>query len=136
MIAGLDGEYDHSDSPQIYCVVILRVCRPGIPDSRLKEAYEESFLSETYPSVALSKNTICSFREKLGKNLSRIHSFMRKKAVEVGQGHHLIVDDTLKSDESGVNTLSDFSRKARTKRSCDISVIYTFNLEKKEPVCS
>lgn len=61
---------------------------------------------------------------------------MRKKAVEVGQGHHLIVDDTLKSDESGVNTLSDFSRKARTKRSCDISVIYTFNLEKKEPVCS
>lgn len=71
MIARLDGEYGHSDSLKIYCVAILRVCRPSIPDSRLKEAYEESFLSETYPSVALSKNTVCSFLEKLGKNLSR-----------------------------------------------------------------
>ena len=136
MIARLDGEYDHSDSLKIYCIAILRVCRPGIPDSRLKEAYEESFLSETYPGVALSKNTVCSFLEKLGKNLSRIHSFMRKRAAEVGQGHHLLVDGTLKSDESGVNTLSDFSRKARTKGSRDISVIYAFDLEKKEPVCS
>lgn len=56
--------------------------------------------------------------------------------LEVGQGHHLLVDGTLKSDESGVNTLSDLSRKARTKGSRDISVIYAFNLEKKEPVCS
>lgn len=56
--------------------------------------------------------------------------------LEVEQGHHLLVDGTLKSDESGVNTLSDFPRKARTKESRDISVIYAFNLEKKEPVCS
>lgn len=55
--------------------------------------------------------------------------------LEVGQGHHLLVDGTLKSNESGVNTLSDFSRKARVKGSRDISVIYAFNLEKKEPVC-
>lgn len=56
--------------------------------------------------------------------------------LEVGQGHHPLVEGTLKSDESGVNTLSDFFRKARTKESRDISVIYAFNLEKKEPVCS
>lgn len=35
-----------------------------------------------------------------------------------------------------MNTLSDFSRKARTKGSRDISVIYAFDLEKKKPVCS
>ena len=56
--------------------------------------------------------------------------------LEVGQGHHLLVEGTLKSDESGVNTLSDFSRKARMKGSRDISVIYAFDLVKKEPVCS
>ena len=55
--------------------------------------------------------------------------------LEVEQEHHLLVDGTLKSDESGVNTLFDFSRKTRTKGSRDISVIYAFNLEKKEPVC-
>ena len=56
--------------------------------------------------------------------------------LEFEQEHHLLVDSTLKSNESGVNTLSDFSRKARTKGSRDISVIYAVNLEKKEPVCS
>lgn len=56
--------------------------------------------------------------------------------LEVGQGHHLLVDSPLKSYESGVNTLSDFFRKARTKESRDISVIYAFDLVKKEPVCS
>lgn len=65
------------------------------------------------------------------------HTFDRNRLIlEVGQGHHLLVEGTLKSDESGVNTLSDFSRKARMKGSRDISVIYAFDLEKKEPVCS
>ena len=65
------------------------------------------------------------------------HMFDRNRLIlEVGQGHHLLVDGTLKSDESGVNTLSDLSRKSRMKGSRDISVIYAFYLEKKEPVCS
>lgn len=136
MIGKLDAEYDHSDSLRIYCMAVLRVCRPGIADCELKEAYEESFLSELYPGVALSRNTVSSFHEKVGKNLLRIRSFMRKRAAEVEGGHHLLVDGTLKSDESSVNTLSDFSRKARTKGSRDISVIYAFDLEKGEPVCS
>ena len=47
-----------------------------------------------------------------------------------------MVDGTLKSDESIVNSLSDFSRKARTKGTRDISVLYAFDLEAMEPVCS
>ena len=61
---------------------------------------------------------------------------MRRGEFQAEQGHHLLVDGTLKSDERGVNTLSDFFRKVRTKGSRDISVIYAFDLEKKEPVCS
>lgn len=61
---------------------------------------------------------------------------MRRVEFQAEHGHHLLVDGTLRSDESGVNTLSDFSRKARTKRSRDISVIYAFDMKKKKPVCS
>jgi hypothetical protein len=50
--------------------------------------------------------------------------------------HHLLIDGTLKSDESKVNSLSDFSRKARTKGTRDISVLYAFDLESMEPICS
>ena len=41
----------------------------------------------------------------------------------VEQGHHLIIDGTLKTNESTVNSLFDFSRKARLKGSREISVL-------------
>jgi len=137
---GILGEltviYSSPDAMKIYCIAILRVCNPGIKDNELKEAYETSFLSEIYPGVPLSKNTVSTFLNDLGKACSRIVKFMRNRTAAVAMDHHLLVDGTLKSDESKVNSLSEFSRKARTKGTRDISVLYAFDLEEMEPVCS
>ena len=132
----LGAVYNPVDMMKIYCISILRVCEPGIKNCELKEAYETSFLSELYPGVALSKNTVSKFLNDLGKTASRIVKFMRNRSAAVSMDHHLLVDGTLKSDESKVNSLSDFSRKARTKGTRDISVLYAFDLEAMEPVCS
>ena len=132
----LSSVYSQSDVMKIYCIAILRVCDPGIKNYELKEAYDTSFLSELYPGVPLSKNTVCTFLNDLGKAVSRIIQFMKNRAAAVSIDHHLLVDGTLKSDESKVNSLSDFSRKARTKGTRDISVLYAFDLEEMEPVCS
>jgi hypothetical protein len=128
--------YSESDTLKIFCISVLRVCEPGIKDYELYEAYDTSFLSEKYPGVALSKNTVSKFLNDLGKTCSRIAVFMRNRAAAVGLDHSLLVDGTLKSDESTVNSLSDYSRKARTKGRRDISVLYAFDLEAMEPVCS
>lgn len=128
--------YSNPDAMKIYCISVLRVCNPGIKDYELKEAYETSFLSEIYPGIALSKNTVSTFLNDLGKTCSRIVQFMRNRTAAVVMDHHLLVDGTLKSDESRVNSLSEFSRKARTKGTRDISVLYAFDLEEMEPVCS
>jgi transposase len=79
---------------------------------------------------------VSTFLNDLGKAMSKIVRFMRNRTVAVSMDHHLLVDGTLKSDESIVNSLSDFSRKARTKGTRDISVLYAFDLEDMEPVCS
>jgi len=128
--------YNRHDMLQIYNIAVLRVCVPGIKDYELKEAYETSFLSEIYPGVALSKNTVSEFLNNLGKTCSRITVFMQNRAAAVNMEHHLLIDGTLKSDESRVNTLSDFSRKAKTKGTRDISVLFAFDLEVMEPICS
>ena len=132
----LSQVYNLSDAKKLYCASILRVCNHGIKDYELKEAYETSFLSELFPGVALSKNTISKFWSDLGKAYSKIISYMRLRVDTVEKGHHVLVDGTLKSNESRVNSLSDFSRKARLKGSRDISVLYAYDLEKQEPVCS
>ena len=128
--------YNRHDMLQIYNIAILRVCAPGIKDYELKEAYETSFLSEVYPGVALSKNTVSKLLNDLGKTCSRITEFMQNRAAAVNVDHHLLIDGTLKSNESRVNTLSDFSRKAKTKGTRDISVLFAFDLEAMEPICS
>ena len=45
-------------------------------------------------------------------------------------------DGTLKSNDSKVNSLSDFSRKAKAKETRDISILYAYDLEVGEPICS
>jgi len=136
MIDELCAVYTRHDALMLWCIAVLRVCFGGIKNYELKDSYEESFLSELYPGVALSKNTVSTFLNNLGRSCSKITLFMRNRAAQVGIDHHVLIDGTLKSDESKVNSLSDFSRKARTKGTRDISVLFAFDLEAMEPVCS
>ena len=136
VLGDLRKVYNESDALKLYCIAILRVCNPGTKDCELKEGYDDCFLSEYYPGVALSRNTVCEFLNNVGKACSRIVSFMRLRTEAVNMSHHLLVDGTLKTDTSKVNSLSDFSRKARLRGARDISVIYAFDLEEREPVCS
>ena len=128
--------YSSSDVDKIYCISILRVCYHKIKDCELQAAYKKSFLSELYPDVALSKNTVSTFLNSLGKAYSKIVKYMNIRAENIKISDHVLVDSTLKSNESKINSFSDFSRKARLKGSRDISIVYAFDLEEMEPICS
>ena len=86
--------------------------------------------------MALSKNTVCEFHKDVGKAYARIVRFMRNRVSKLQESHHFVIDGTLKSDESTVNSLSDYSRKARTGGTKDVSVLYAYDVEMQEPVCS
>lgn len=135
VISELKQHYSDSDALKLYCIAILRVCYPDIKDCELKEFYDNSFLSELYPGVALSKNTVSKFINDIGKTCSRIISFMRARADKIDKDHHILIDGTLKTSNSKINTLSDFSRKSKIKGDRSIFVLYAYDLEAKEPVC-
>lgn len=136
MLAELERFYSREEALTLYSIATLRVCNPGVNDYELKEKYDESFLSVTHPGVALSKNSVCAFHARIGKTCSRIFRFMQARAESIGADAHILLDGTLKSNESRVNSLADFSRKAKTKGTRDISVLYAFDLDQDEPVCS
>lgn len=132
----LKAQYPRREAETLYCIALLRVCYPGINDYELAERYAGSFLSELHPGVALSRNTVSEFHRKTGQTCSRIFSFMRARAEKTCPNAHILVDGTLKTSESRVNSLADFSRKAKARGTKDISVIYAFDLDRNEPVCS
>jgi len=57
MLDELREVYDSDDALKIWCIAVLRVCFGGIKDCELKDAYEESFLSELHPGVSPSRGT-------------------------------------------------------------------------------
>lgn len=118
-----------------YAIAVLRSVEPDISDYELDETYQDTWLSIKYPGIGLSRNTVSEHISQLGRTCSRISKFMVMRAGRVNVDH-VVVDGTLKSDESKVNTFSDFSRKALKKGTRDISVIYAYNVETGEPICS
>ena len=128
--------YTRKDAEKIFCIAALRALEPDINDYELGSEYKETWLSEIYPGTSLSKNTVGDFLSDLGHTCSKIISFMRLRAGRISADHHLAVDGTLVSDESKVNSFSDYSRKALKKGTKDISVVFAYDVETGEPVCS
>ena len=62
--------------------------------------------------------------------------FYIRRMDAVASDHHIVIDSTLKQDTSIVNDLSAYSHKARIKVCADVSVLYAYDLEKKEPICA
>lgn len=139
-LRGLDDElfriFDVTDSCLILVLAMLRIERKGIKLSRIRSAYNKSLVSILYPGLPLSANKISAFLERLGQDITKQQAFFHARLEAVCENDHIIIDGTLKQNTSRVNDLSEFSRKARVKGCQDISVLYAYNLEKREPLCA
>ncbi len=128
--------YNAADSAKFTCMAILGVCTPGLREEELEDAYQESFLSELYPDVDLAQNTVSKFLHDLGRTCSRIMQFMRNRAEQIPAEHHLLIGSTFQSGESDANRFPRFSRNVRTQGKGDRGLLYAFDLEAMEPVCT
>lgn len=128
--------YTEKDALTIYCMAILRVCWPELKDNRIKHYYDHSFLSLLYPGVGLCGNTVSQVEISLGSRYSVIQDFMKSRVAKISCDDTLLIDGTLKTDDSYINAFSHFSYKGKLKGRKDISILYAYNLEKMEPVCS
>lgn len=136
ILADLRRIYCEEEAMRTYLIAVMRTIEQDVNDYELAEMYNDTWLSIRYPGAALSKNTVCEHIKQLGRTYSKMSDFMIERTKRVRADHHLAIDGTLKSDESRVNTFSDYSRKALKKGTKDISVIYAFDVETGEPICS
>ena len=54
----------------------------------------------------------------------------------VAEDHHIAIDGTLKQDNSDVNDLSAYPRKARVRGCREVSILYAYDIERMEPICA
>lgn len=128
--------YHRDDALKTYAVAVLRTIEGGIKDYELQESYDMDYLSVLYPRIPLSKDTVGRHLKDLGRTCTRIAEFMELRCSRVPTTHSVAVDGMLKSYESDTDAFSDFSRKALKKGTRDISVVYAYDVDAMEPVCS
>ena len=128
--------YPIKEAYTIMAIATLKIIKPSITSSRLSAEYNRTFVCKDYPGIGMSANTISDFLKRLGQDGKKRRSFYQKRALRVVADHHVIIDGMLKEDNSTVNDLSALSYKARIRRCKDISVIYAYDLEAKEPICA
>jgi hypothetical protein len=128
--------YIEEESVQIYCMATLRACYPGVRDYHLLDRYLESYLSVMYPGVSLGKNDVSAEQKNLGKEYSRIRAFMRDRVAKLESNGTLVIDGCLKRNHSRVDTLSQVSRKTSARKHKDSLMMYAYDPDRREPVCS
>lgn len=133
LLEDLKEIYDPTDAIRIYVLALLRAANHDIKNRDIQLAYETSFASEMYSKVHLSENTISTFLETIGMAYSKISTFMRKRVDKFG-GKEIVIDGMLKDCNSDTDTFSEFSRKGSKKGSKDLSLIYAYDPQSKEPV--
>lgn len=128
--------YDPSDVFAMMSLATLKVIKPAITANRMATHYRRTFVCKDYPGAALSKNSICNLLQRVGMDGSKRKQFYQLRMQAVAEDHHVAIDGTLKQDNSKVNDLSAYSRKARVRGCCEVSVLYAYDIERMEPVCA
>ncbi|AGI47102.1 Transposase DDE domain protein [Thermoplasmatales archaeon BRNA1] len=136
LMEDLLGTMDIDYAMRAYVSALLKVIKPGIKAKRMSMEYNRTFVGHWYPGVNVGKNAMTELYRNIGMDGTIRAAFTAARLERVMPGHHLIIDGMLKEDNSSVNDLSGFSFKGRVKGIRNISVIFAYDLEKKEIVCS
>lgn len=128
--------YSPEDAFRILTVAILQVVRPSVTAKRIASLYNKTYGKVYFPGLALSANTLSKLYDLLGQNQNARLKFFDLRMQSVMNDHHIIIDGMLKQDNSTVNDLSKFSFKSRLKGIKNISILYAYDYELKEPICA
>ena len=128
--------YPVRDAASVIAIAMLKVIKPRIACNRYSTEYGRTFVGVWYPGCAMSRNSITEFYKRIGMDSGKRRLFYEKRISSVCGTHHIAIDGTLRQDNSSVNDFSSFSRKSRVKGTRDISILYAFDTETGEPLCS
>lgn len=136
LLEDLIASFPIKDAYTIMAIAAIRTTHPRTSARRFSTEYHRGFVSRFYPGVGLSENTVSKFFDALGQDLGKRQHFNSLRLAAVCESHHVAIDGMLKANNSIANDLSAYSRKAKVKGQKDISILFAYDIERMEPVCT
>ncbi|ENY68477.1 Putative new IS transposase, IS1634 family [Metamycoplasma auris 15026] len=97
-----------------------------------QDNYYHSFISEDYPNIAVSKNSVASFIKELGTYDSLNKEFLIQRI----KNHEILIFDGTTFVNDGNNEFSEYGRNYKKTKRKQINKIKVYDLNNLEPVYS
>ena len=111
---------------QIFVVACLKILFPHITEANMKGHYTNSYLSVTFPNLALSKNTVANLFRDIGLNEQARNAFIQMQLSALSQSHVIYLDGSLRQFNSSANILSKTPYKKKYGGFDVINVMYAY----------
>ncbi len=136
LLDDLSAVYSVEDAQRIMAIASVRVLKPKITMHRIDVEYRRTFISRYYPDLALSANAVSSLFQQLGKDGAKRRQFHMRRIRAMKPHPRIAIGNVRKQNTVDVNDLSTFSYNAHDEDSRGISIIYAYDLVRREPVCA
>lgn len=123
--------YGKKDGSKIYVYSLLRILS-GDVNSALCDEYENSYISEVYPNVSVSKDAVLDFIKVLGKHDGTNHEFLKSRMSE--NPKVLIFDGTRIDDCATEAGMVEFGKDAQKTNNSQFIKVRVFDIDRREPV--
>ena len=130
----LTKTFSSSDAAMIYVLSIIYFIEEYTPASYLKNIYDQSILSNYWPSLAISENKIGEFLEQLGLHPALCDKYSQSliddsSGLTAIDGHVILTC-------SRINDLADYGNKYQKLGNKQMNVLQAYDAEKKTPLTS
>lgn len=115
---------------EIFALSVNRLLHQS-PLKNMDFYYQESYLSESFKDINLSKNNLTSFMKNVGADRSKISTVLKKFVI----GHeHIIFDTTHSFSSSKGMTLNQIGYNSQKEFDPQVNLLYMYSTDQQTPV--
>ena len=130
----LEGTFGTEDARRIYAIAIIWFIDSYTPSSYIKDIFDDSILSNKWPTLSFSENTIDEFLINLGRHSTTCEKFSQG-LIDHSSGLTAIDAHVILSC-SRQNDLADYGNKYRKIGNKQVNILEAFDVENNHPLTS
>ena len=123
--------YGREKGIRIFVYTLLRILY-GNQYAAFQDNYIHSYISEVYPDIPMSKNTVSDFTQSLGEYDNHNKEFLIQRLKD----HRILIFDGTTIVNDGNNPFSEYGRKYKQTKRKQICKMKVYDVTNREPVYS
>ena len=126
--------FSTEDATRIYVIGIIYFLQSYVPISCIKDVFDQSILSNKWPTLPFSENTVGEFLNQLGRHSMTLEKF-QQSLIDESSGYTALDGHVILSC-SKENDLADYGNKYAKLGNKQLNIMVAYDVENNQPLTS